>query len=242
MLRGKRFFGIIAVILVVTALTNTTLQAQTQSKNSIFAQENIPSRISDIDISMLEEVLNYAYGKFSDFEAAVKNYDTAKKIADLFSAVEERGRFRSGGILYEHYGLTEKDVSEFFKREHNFNYKRLVLNRNEEIRLSKKTLSDFERLVDEIVSEYENNAVLQLIPPKYRYPLALKTMHDYVANMVADSWKECAQLFDAQLDRWIQQQQGEEALILQMQTNALVASAARSARAAAIFSGLNLLR
>jgi len=83
------------------------------------------------------------------------------------------------------------------------------------------------------------------ITPKYRYPLALKTMLEFVENFNASTYKECANLYDTMLNAWISQAQSAEMIEIQRQTLALTGqiakntkSIARSSRATAIFTGL----
>ena len=150
------------------------------------------------------------------------------------------------------FGITAKDVYAFADKHNVKNWNR-ALNKaymgenaqqvnvtKAERTLAEQDLANFEVVMDKISTECANDAVLQLIPPKYRYPLALKEMSSSVTNMLADSWKECAKLYEEQLHRWTLEKNSAEALILAAQTNALAASAAKSAKAAAIFSGIDL--
>jgi len=84
-----------------------------------------------------------------------------------------------------------------------------------------------------------NIQYVNLIPPNYRYPLALDEIYSYLANHRAESWKEAVNLYEEQLHRWKLEENSEEALLLQAQTAALAGRAASSAGTAALFSGLN---
>jgi len=81
---------------------------------------------------------------------------------------------------------------------------------------------------------------VNLIPPDYRFPLALNEMYSYLLNGRAESWKEAINLFEETLHRWKLEQDSEEAMLLQAQTAALAGRAASSAGAAALFSELRL--
>ena len=87
----------------------------------------------------------------------------------------------------------------------------------------------------------ENKKIIMLIPPDYRYPLALETMLGFVKNLRASTWKECADLYEEQLHRWQMETNSAENLRLQREIRGLTKRAADGATAAAIFSGLNLL-
>jgi hypothetical protein len=88
---------------------------------------------------------------------------------------------------------------------------------------------------------FEENREIMLIPPDYRYPLALETMLGFVKNLRASTWKECADKYEEQLHRWKMESNSDENLRLQREIRGLTKRAADSATAAAIFSGLNLL-
>ena len=92
------------------------------------------------------------------------------------------------------------------------------------------------------IAERNLNANIQyvnLIPPNYRYPLALNEIYSYLVNLRAESWKEAVNLYEEQLHRWQLEANSEEALVLQAQTAALAGRAASSAGTAALFSGLS---
>ena len=95
-------------------------------------------------------------------------------------------------------------------------------------------------IVNNAATEMENSAAM-LIPPDYRYPLAIETMLRFVKNLRASTWKECADLYEEQLHRWQMEANSAENLRLQREIRNLTGSAANNAKAAAIFSGLNLL-
>ena len=88
------------------------------------------------------------------------------------------------------------------------------------------------------VDEMENSSVM-LIPLDYRYSLALKIMLSHVRNLRASNWKECADLYEEQLHRWTMESNSAEALQIQQEISSYTRATAKSAKAAAIFSGLN---
>jgi len=57
-------------------------------------------------------------------------------------------------------------------------------------------LEEWETKFDEAEKALEENIkIVELIPPDYRYPLALKTMLGFISNYRASNWKECADLY-----------------------------------------------
>jgi len=93
----------------------------------------------------------------------------------------------------------------------------------------------------EIVEKSVNSNIqyVNLIPPNYRYPLALNEIYSYLANLRAENWKEAVNLYEEQLHRWQMEQNSEEALLLQAQAAALAGKASSRAGTAALFSGLS---
>ena len=87
----------------------------------------------------------------------------------------------------------------------------------------------------------ENRKIVTLIPPDYRYPLALTTMLGFVRNLRASTWKECADLYEEQLHRWQMEENSAENIRLQREIRGLTKRAVDSATTAAVFSGLNFL-
>ena len=80
---------------------------------------------------------------------------------------------------------------------------------------------------------------VNLIPPNYRYPLALDEIYSYLANLRAENWKEAVNLYEEQLHRWQMEVNSEEALLLQAQAAALAGKASSRAGTAALFSSLS---
>jgi len=103
-----------------------------------------------------------------------------------------------------------------------------------------KEITELKFIINSEVTEIENSAVM-LIPPDYRYSLAIETMLRFVRNLRASTWKECADLYEEQLYRWKMEENSVENLRLKQEIRNLTGTAAKGAKAAAIFSGLNLL-
>jgi hypothetical protein len=103
-----------------------------------------------------------------------------------------------------------------------------------------KEAEELKPVLNKAAIEVEGSAVM-LIPPDYRYSLAIETMLRLVKNLRASTWKECANLYEDQLSKWKIEAKSEESLRLQREIRNLTGAAANSAKAAAIFSGLNLL-
>jgi hypothetical protein len=103
-----------------------------------------------------------------------------------------------------------------------------------------KEATELKPIVNRAAIEMEQSA-LMLVPPDYRYPLALTTMLGFVRNLKATTWKECANLYDEQVYRWQMLENSAENIRIQNEIRGLTKRAADSATAAAVFSGLNLL-
>jgi hypothetical protein len=74
-----------------------------------------------------------------------------------------------------------------------------------------------------------------IIPPKYRYPLALATMIELIQTGRADSWEKCADKYEEQYHRWVVEHNCQQSMILQQQTLTAANSAKSYASAAAVF-------
>ena len=107
-------------------------------------------------------------------------------------------------------------------------------------------LENLETALDQADKALEENIkVIELIPPDYRYPLALQTMYSFVRNHRASNWKECADMTEEQLHRWKMEANSAEGLRLQAETRNLTAQVAkhskktaRRAGATAVFTGI----
>ncbi|MDR2532745.1 MAG: hypothetical protein LBC82_07890 [Oscillospiraceae bacterium] len=104
--------------------------------------------------------------------------------------------------------------------------------------IEKHTLavSSLQESTDKEISRYTDKILL--IPPQYRYSLALETMLELIQSGRADSWEKCADKYEEQYHRWVMEQNSQESLELQKQTLAAVKSAKAYAGAAAVFSGI----
>jgi len=216
--------------------------------NSITLQDSLPNSIADCDIATLKQVLELAYSKFSILESHFYIYNTTKAILEYISSASMFGPKKP----VADFGITAQDMYDFVDK-HNlkdwgFSLDRKVNGAKAQYlsvpkkwkTFAEKDLTDCGIMLDNITAELSDDAVLQFIPPQYRYPMALKQMIDCVSNRRADSWKECANLYEEQLHRWTLEKNSEEALKLAAETNALAESAVRNSQAAAIFSGINL--
>ena len=103
-----------------------------------------------------------------------------------------------------------------------------------------KEAEEYHRDLNMLTMDIEKSAVM-LIPADFRYSLALETMLRFVRNYMASTWKECAKLYLEQFSRWKMEANSEENLRLQRDIRKYTRGTAKSATAAAIFSGLNLL-
>jgi len=93
--------------------------------------------------------------------------------------------------------------------------------------------------VDMALTACERSLALNAVPPAYRYTYALEQMAYFIENLLADSWKECAVLYEDHMHKMRMEAHAEETQRL-TELNAFYLKQARnSAGAAALFSGLN---
>ena len=160
----------------------------------------------------------------------------------------------TGGMTYEeldmdienHFGPTRvrKDISF----DHPFGGKRgglvsgfdLVGKFENFLDFYRKKITELTPIFERTLTDMEQSAVM-IIPPDYRYSYAMETMHSFFRNRRASTWKECADLYEEHVHRTIMQKNSAESIRIQREIGYNTASAARSARAAAIFSGLNFI-
>ena len=110
-----------------------------------------------------------------------------------------------------------------------------------------KSNSPFQQDIIAVKSELEipeknlmaNIQYVNIIPERYRCPLALNEIYSYLSSFRAENWKEAVNLFEEQLHRWQMEANSEQALLLQAQTAVLAGKASSRAGAAVLFSGLN---
>jgi hypothetical protein len=115
----------------------------------------------------------------------------------------------------------------------------LILNKRrseKNMTLHKQKESETQTQTEETINRISNQ--IFLIPPKYRYPLALETMIELIHIGRADSWEKCADKYEEQYHRWVVEHGCQQSMILQQQTLAVANSAKASSAAAAIFSGV----
>jgi len=96
-----------------------------------------------------------------------------------------------------------------------------------------------EKRVVEALAVCEQSLALLSIPPAYRYTYAMEQMARFVENLLADSWKECAVLYEDHMHKLRMEAHAEETKELAELSAFYAKQAASNARAAAIFSGLN---
>ncbi|MCL2099577.1 MAG: zinc ribbon domain-containing protein [Oscillospiraceae bacterium] len=108
-------------------------------------------------------------------------------------------------------------------------------------------------LKNSIASEYqimaaaENEAaaimkkckILPYFLGKYRTPIAIRTMMEYLINGQCDSWKECTHKYDEQLHWWVLEKNSAAALELQKYTAIMASDAARNSGVAAAASTIS---
>ena len=102
----------------------------------------------------------------------------------------------------------------------------------------KQDLAELNTSIEIKATEMEHSAVM-LIPEYYRYSFALEVMLKFAINRRVSTWKECVDLYETQVHRWRMETDSEENLRIQRDIRHLTGQAAKSAKTAAIFSGLN---
>jgi len=93
--------------------------------------------------------------------------------------------------------------------------------------------------VDIALSACERSLALNAVPPAYRYTYAMEQMARFVQNLLADSWKECAVLYEDHMHKLRMEAHAEETKELAELSAFYAKQAKSSAGAAALFSGLN---
>ena len=93
--------------------------------------------------------------------------------------------------------------------------------------------------LDAALTACERSSALLSVPPAYRYSFAMESMLQLVQNRRANTWVECADKYEEMVHRLQVQQSLEEIQELSAISAYYTMQAAKNARAAAIFSGLN---
>jgi len=93
--------------------------------------------------------------------------------------------------------------------------------------------------VDIALTACERSLALNTVPPAYRYTYALEQMAYFIQNFLADSWKECAVLYEDHMHKLRMEAHAEETQRLAELSAFYAKQAKNSAGAAALFSGLN---
>ena len=95
------------------------------------------------------------------------------------------------------------------------------------------------RQVNIALTACERSLALNSVPPAYRYTYAMEQMARLVQNLLADSWKECAVLYEDHMHKLRMEAHAEETQRLAELSAFYAKQAKSSAGAAALFSGLN---
>ena len=221
------------------------------------------SSIAMCNVNDLEQVLEEALEKVLHFErlnARFANFDGVLTFCNVWmESLEFKGlnKIKDEKIIEHKFmeitgGMTFNDLNHeldkclgpetTWSRIWYIGWGRLLppKNRKKFLDYYNKKVIEYKPILSRAASEMEQSAVM-LIPPKYRYPLALMTMLEFIRNYRASSWKECVEKFEKQLHRWRIEADSAENLRIQREISGLTKRAADSATVAVIFSGLNFL-
>jgi len=169
-------------------------------------------------------------------------YKASKNIPDIEDydwSEDELTEYNNAKQIYKKFGSKiDMDTTKWqgIGQQNQMEFAKKVVKNNAlqpDIKESKSELDIAERAVN------DNIQYVNLIPPNYRYPLALSEIQSYLENLRAENWKEAVNQFEEQLHRWQMEQNSEEALLLQAQTAVLAGQASSRAGTAALFSGLS---
>ena len=210
------------------------------------------SLISECDTKELSLVLSTGLDTISKYQEGSPELQMKQRLADYFSIRAKTNLAENFIENLRTLGMTPEELGiEIIKRigvNDGFWYKGWYGNHRKGCvsqKNAKKILHIVTQEIEDLKTQYnieiENNKVITLIPADYRYPLALETMLGFVKNLRASTWKECVDLYEEQLYRWKMLENSAENLRLQHEIRNLTGTAANSAKAAAIFSGLNFL-
>ena len=216
------------------------------------------SSITECDINGLSLILSFGFDTINNYEEACAELKNKQKLAAHFSdrvkRVGAKSHFPTDFDLNQLEMTKEELGAEVVKRiGYNDGFNKFWYGPHSLANCSrenvKKLVDIFTQEVTDCKTRYDkanialekNKDAIMLIPPDYRYPLALSTMLGFVRNLKATTWKECVNLYDEQLYRWQMLENSAENIRINREIRALTKRAADSATAAAIFSGLNFL-
>jgi len=235
-------------LLISFSITGFSLFGQVTDQGEVSINA---SSIVECDANELSLIFSTGYELIKNFQEASAKLEKAEKLAANFyeRANRERRAYRAYTTREElrTIGMTKKELDikiweHLPKYYPDYEYAGYC-SKKQTIEL----LSIFEQEAKDLKIPYnkaekaieENAKIIMLIPSDYRYPLALSTMHGFVRNYRASTWKECVELYEEQLHRWKLEANSEESIRLQSEIRDLTGKVAKSARTSAIFSGLN---
>ena len=248
-------------LLISFSITSVSLFGQVVDRKEISTEmiSNI-SEIVECDAKMLGLIFSIGFETINNYVEASSELDKTQNLVDYFSyrakksafwievTPDELAKFNLNMTVDElvkemlkHIGgLSRKDISG--GRLNNRHAKKLSDVYIQEVENLKPEYSKAEKAL------LENEKIIMLIPPDYRYPLALSTMYGLVKNFRATTWKECADLYEEQYHRWVMEENSKESVRIQSEIRNLTGqmathtkSIAKSSRATAIFTGLMYL-
>jgi hypothetical protein len=235
------------ILLVLFSITGFSLFGQFSAQEEVSINA---SSIVECDANELSLIFSTGYELIKNFQEASAKLEKAQELAFHFYVRANR----KGGNYRAYTTKGELRTLEMTKKELDFKiWKHFPKYRSDyeyagycSKKQTKELLIIFEQEARDLKIPYdkaekaleENNKIILLIPPDYRYPLALSTMLGFVKNYRASTWKECANLFEEQFHRWKMEANSEESLRLQSEIRDLTGQVARNTRTTAIFSGL----
>lgn len=254
-----RKMTLFAFLLISFSITRISLFGQVDGQKG--APRELISNISSIvesDAKTLDSIFSIAFEVINNYQIASAELDKARTLLDYFSISAKR-KFGSeatfseleelkmtneelGAEIVNRIGLNSC-VDKIWNGDHRFgfcskkNAKKMQAILLQEIEPKKIAYSKAEKILE------ENVDIIDLIPPDYRYPLALSTMHRLVRNYRASTWKESVDLYEEQYHRWIMETNSTESVKIQTEIRNLTKYiATRSPISIAIFTGLIYLK
>jgi len=246
-------------LLMLFSIIGISLFGQVTNKNEVSTEmlSNI-SEIVECDAKMLGLIFSTGFETISKYMEVSWNIDKTQNLADFFSNITRaRNLYYHSVPGFSNLNMTvEELIVEIVERIDVYlsTFNRIDINKglitvNVAKRMTNVCLQDVENLIPEYEKVekalLENEKVILLIPPDYRYPLALSTMLGFVRNFRASTWKECVDLYEEQYHRWVMEENSRENIRIQSEIRNLSGQIAsdtrkikRNTAATAIFSGL----
>ena len=254
------------VLLMSFSITGISLSGQVTDRKEVSTEmiSNI-SEIVECDAKMLGLIFSIGFETINNYFEACSELEKTQNLADFFSNRIKNPKFNKYATPSElssfNLDMTVEEFgAEMMKRIgadvsvlHHYNLSNGYCRNNHAKKLKNIYLQEIENLIPEYNKAekalLENEKVIMLIPPDYRYPLALSTMNGFLRNFRASNWKVCVDLYEEQYHRWVMEENSRENIRIQSEIRNLTGQMAsdmkkikRNTAATAIFSGLTYLK